>query len=99
MFSLNNSYNQRFHEINFYLKPKRYTNHQLFCNRRQWRKEALNQYETLTDVVNNIPTHNIVIECGDFNDLFSENLLKYTYHKTTNRTSELKEITRYRVTL
>ena len=29
---------------------------------------ALNNYEILTNIINNIPKHNMIIEYGDFND-------------------------------
>ena len=52
-------------------------------------EENEDHYHKLTDVVNNLPKHNIVIECGDFNAHLGGNDAPYTYHEMTNSNGKL----------
>ena len=46
-------------------------------------------YRTLTDVINGIPKHNVVLECGDFNAHLGENNVPYSFHQQTNKNGNL----------
>ena len=45
-------------------------------------EEAEEHYETLSKVVNNIPKHNVIIECGDFNAHIVKDGGVYTFYET-----------------
>jgi exonuclease III len=45
---------------------------------------AEEHFQKLSDIVNGIPKHNLVIELGDFNAHLGEEHARYTYHQSTN---------------
>ena len=51
--------------------------------------ESESHYLKLTEVINGLPKHNIVIECGDFNAHLGEKDVPSTYHKATNSNDNL----------
>ena len=51
-------------------------------------ESAEDHYETLTNAVNGIPKHHMVIECGDYAHLGKESA-PYTHHETTNKNGKL----------
>ena len=52
-------------------------------------ESAEDHYETLTNAVNGIPKHSMVIECGDYNAHMGKESAPYTYHETTNQNGKL----------
>ena len=46
-------------------------------------------YHKLTDVINSLPKHNVIIECGDFNAHLGEKDVPYSYHEQTNSNGNL----------
>ena len=52
-------------------------------------EESEAHYELLSNVVNSIPKHNLIVECGDCNAHLGEDDARHTYHKTTNENGTL----------
>jgi len=52
-------------------------------------ENAEEHYETLSNVVNDIPKHHMITECGDFNAHLGEKEVQCTFHKDTNRNGRL----------
>ena len=46
-------------------------------------------YETLTNIVNDIPKHHVIIECGDFNAHLGTDAVRHTFHEQTNSNGKL----------
>ena len=51
--------------------------------------EAEEHYLNLSNTVNDIPKHHIIIECGDFNAHIGRNEAKFTYHTETNNNGKM----------
>ena len=51
--------------------------------------EAESHFETLSNVINDIPKHHIILECGDFNAHLGKADVPYTFHEETNTNGEL----------
>lgn len=43
----------------------------------------------LTNVMNEIPKHHVIIECGDFSAHLGEDTVRHTFHKQTNKNGKL----------
>ena len=52
-------------------------------------KDAIEQYDKLTDSINQIPKHNILLVLGDFNAHIGNNDGNFTFHKNTNNNGQL----------
>ena len=50
---------------------------------------AEEHYETLTNVMNDIPKHHMRIECGDFNAHLGRDSVRHTFHDQTNSNGNL----------
>ena len=52
-------------------------------------EESESHYQRLSEVSHDIPKHNFLIECGDFNAHIGEKDAPFTYHQTTNSNGAL----------
>ena len=53
-------------------------------------EEENEHYEALTNVINDIPKHHVIIECGDYNaHLGEEKSVRYIFHERTNNNGKL----------
>ena len=53
-------------------------------------EDAEEHYDALTNVINDIPKHHVIIECGDFNaHLGEEESVRHAFHEKTNKNSKL----------
>lgn len=43
----------------------------------------------LTNVMNEIPKHHVIIECRDFSAHLGEDTVRHTFHKQTNKNGKL----------
>ncbi|XP_014680902.1 PREDICTED: uncharacterized protein LOC106820839 [Priapulus caudatus] len=64
-------------------QPKHYNSRQL-CTI-EGSNDAEEHYGTLSDVINEIPKHHVIIECGDFNAHLGEDTVRHTFHTQTNK--------------
>ena len=51
-------------------------------------EEVTKFYEELSEVVGNVPPHNILAICGDFNAKLGSDNVKHSFHQKTNRNGE-----------
>ena len=51
-------------------------------------EEVLEFYNQLSEVMREIPAHNVVFLCGDFNAQLGSDKVHHSYHKITNRNGE-----------
>lgn len=51
-------------------------------------EEVLDFYEQLSEVMRQIPAHNVVFLCGDFNAQLGSDKVHHSYHQQTNRNGE-----------
>ena len=49
---------------------------------------AENHFEMLSDVINKIPKHRVILECGDFNAHLGKEDFPFSYHEETNTNRE-----------
>lgn len=52
-------------------------------------KAAEDQYETLSNVINEITKYHVTITCGGFNAHLGESAVRYTSHRETNKNDQL----------
>ena len=55
-------------------------------------EEAEDHYLNLSNTINDIPKHHMIIECGDFNAHIGSNEAEYTYHTETNFLHTLQNV-------
>ena len=51
-------------------------------------EEVIDFYEQLSDVMRQVPAHNVVFLCGDFNAQLGSDKVHHSYHQQTNRNGE-----------
>ena len=51
--------------------------------------EAEEHFITLSNVINELPKHHIILECGDFNAHLGKSDVPFTFHEETNRNGQL----------
>ena len=50
--------------------------------------DAESHFETLSDIINCIPKHRLILDCGDFNAHLSKDDVAHSYHEKTNTNGE-----------
>ena len=48
-------------------------------------EHAEEHFQKLSNIVNSIPKHNLILEIGDFNAHVGQDLVKYSFHEKTNK--------------
>ena len=51
-------------------------------------EEVTSFYNDLADVISNVPPHNVLLICGDFNAKLCRDNVRYSFHETTNRNGD-----------